>query len=63
MQASQFVKSYFDAWNQHDPQGVADHFAADGIYRDVPENVQRSHDELVTSLYGFFSQLRRSHLS
>lgn len=56
IQASQFVESYFDAWNQHDPQGVADHFSQDGIYRDVPANVQRSHDELVTSLYEFFSQ-------
>jgi AraC-like DNA-binding protein len=58
IQARQFVESYFDAWNQHDPQGVADHFSKDGIYRDVPENVQRSHDELVTSLYRFFGQFR-----
>lgn len=61
MQAGQFVESYFDAWNQHDPQGVADHFAADGIYRDVPENVQRSHDELLTSLRGFFRQYRHRY--
>lgn len=56
IQASQFVKSYFDAWNQHDPQGVAGHFAADGIYRDVPENVQSSPDELAASLDKFFGQ-------
>lgn len=56
MRATEFVKSYFDAWNHHDPERIADHLAADGIYRDVPENAQRSHDELVTSLYSFFER-------
>jgi hypothetical protein len=35
--ATKFVESYFDAWNHCDPQGVADHLTADGIYVDVPE--------------------------
>ena len=56
MRATQFVESYFDAWNDSDAKGVADHLAADGIYCDVPENVQRSHDELVASLSDFFSK-------
>jgi len=37
MHANKFVESYFDAWNHHDPKGVADHLAEDGVYRDVPE--------------------------
>lgn len=55
MRASEFVESYFDAWNHRDPEGVADHLAPDGIYCDIPENVQRSHDELITSLADLFS--------
>lgn len=55
MHAEKFVESYFDAWNHRDPEGVADHLAADGIYRDVPEHVQINHDELITMLVNFFS--------
>jgi len=55
MRTSRFVESYFDAWNHGDPKGVADHLTADGIYCDVPENVQCSHGELITSLAEFFS--------
>lgn len=61
MHATEFVKSYFDAWNQRDPRGVADHLTADGIYRDVPENLQRSHDELISSLKDFFSRYRHRY--
>jgi hypothetical protein len=56
MHTSRFVESYFDAWNHCDPKGVADHLTADGVYCDIPENEQRSHDELITSLTDFFSQ-------
>lgn len=55
MQASKFVESYFDAWNHADPQGVADHLAPGGVYRDVPENVRRTRDELIVSLSEFFA--------
>jgi len=58
MRATEFVESYFDAWNHRDAKGVADHFTADGIYCDIPENVQRSHDELITSLSDIFSNYR-----
>jgi len=61
MQVSNFVESYFDAWNHSDPVGVADHLAAGGIYCDIPENVQRSHDELVTSLGAFFSKFHNRY--
>ena len=54
MRTVDFVDSYFDAWNHHDPKGVADHLAANGVYLDVPENAQRSHDELIESLSAFF---------
>ena len=56
MHATEFVESYIDAWNHRDPKGVADHLAADGIYCDIPENVQRTHDELITTLNDFFSE-------
>jgi AraC-like DNA-binding protein len=56
MHTTQFVESYFEAWNHGDPKGVADHLTADGIYCDIPENIQRSHDELITSLADFFSK-------
>lgn len=55
MQASKFVASYFDAWNHADPVGVADHLTPDGVYIDVPENIPRTHDELIESLAGFFA--------
>jgi AraC-like DNA-binding protein/nuclear transport factor 2 (NTF2) superfamily protein len=61
MRAAEFVESYFDAWNHRDPKGVADHLAANGIYRDIPENAQRSHDELITSLSDFFSTNRHQY--
>jgi AraC-like DNA-binding protein len=55
MRTSKFVESYFDAWNHHDPEGVADHLTEDGIFCDVPENARRTHDELVLSLKSFFA--------
>ena len=61
MHPTRFVESYFDAWNHHDPKGVADHLAADGIYCDIPENAQRSHDELITNLTQFFSNDRHRY--
>ena len=54
MHATKFVESYFDAWNHSDANGVAGHLTADGIYCDIPENVQRTRDELTTSLREFF---------
>lgn len=61
MRTAQFVESYFDAWNHCDSQGVADHLTADGIYCDVPQNEQRSHDELVSFLNDFFSRYRHRY--
>jgi len=55
MRAAEFVESYFDAWNHRDPVAVADHLASNGLYCDVPENVQRTHDELIVSLRHFFA--------
>jgi AraC-like DNA-binding protein len=61
MHATEFVHSYIDAWNHRDPKGVADHLTADGIYCDIPENVQRTRDELITSLTDFFSSDRHRY--
>jgi AraC-like DNA-binding protein len=61
MHTAEFVESYFDAWNQHDPQGVAGHLTPDGIYRDVRQNAQRNHDELVEFLDTFFRHYRHRY--
>jgi AraC-like DNA-binding protein len=61
MRTTAFVQSYFDAWNHCDPKGVADHLTADGIYCDIPENAQRSHDELIANLKEFFSKYRHRY--
>lgn len=56
MRASKFVESYFDAWNHRDPQAVADHLTGDGVYRDIPQNVQRRRDELISWLNEYFAE-------
>jgi AraC-like DNA-binding protein len=61
MHATEFVASYFDAWNHRDPKGVADHLTDDGIYCDIPEHAQHSHDELITFLSDFFSDNRHRY--
>ena len=61
MRKSEFVESYFDAWNHSDPEAVANHLATDGVYRDIPENVQRSHSELIVSLNDFFTKFRHHY--
>lgn len=61
MRAADFVESYFTAWNHHDPEGIADHLAENGVYRDVPENAQRTHDELITDLDEFFARFRHRY--
>ncbi len=55
MRTDKFVESYFEAWNHTDPEGVASHLTSDGIYRDVPQNTQRTHDELVVALNESFA--------
>jgi AraC-like DNA-binding protein len=61
MHATEFVDSYFYAWNRRDPEGVADHLASNGLYYDIPENARRTHDELIVSLYEFFSAYRHRY--
>jgi len=64
MQATEFVESYMQAWNRNDPERVADHLAANGIYYDIPANIQRTHDELIETLHDFFAggaQYRKAH--
>ncbi len=61
MRATEFVDSYIEAWNHCDPKAVADHLTADGIYCDIPENVQSSHDELIGSLTDFFTHYRHHY--
>jgi AraC-like DNA-binding protein len=54
MHVNDFVKSYFEAWNQLDPEGIASHLAVNGVYRDMSEDVLQSRDELILSLRDFF---------
>jgi nuclear transport factor 2 (NTF2) superfamily protein len=61
MRATEFVESYLDAWNHRDPVAVADHLSTNGIYCDLPENVQHTHDELIVTLRRFFSRYRHRY--
>lgn len=61
MRATDFVESYMDAWNHHDPEHIADHLARGGVYCDIPEHAERQHDELVCSLEGFFAEFHHRY--
>lgn len=61
MQASEFVRSYFDAWNHRDPEAVAGHLAAHGVYCDMPAHEERTRDELIIELGDFFATFRHRY--
>lgn len=61
MHSTDFVDSYIEAWNQHDPAGVADHLTPDGIYCDVPQNAQCNHAELIDHLAMFFRHVHHRY--
>lgn len=61
MRAAEFVASYFEAWNHRDAVAVADHLAADGLYCDIPQHAQRTHDEFVEYLQDFFCRNRHRY--
>lgn len=61
MRKTEFVESYFDAWNHRDSKGIADHLAAEGTYRDVPGNLQIPSDEFVIYLDDFFAEYRHRY--
>ena len=61
MQATEFVQSYFDAWNHSDAKGVAEHLAKNGIYCDIPVHKQHSRDDLVADLTEFFNAEHHSY--
>lgn len=61
MRATEFVRSYFDAWNHRDPVAVAEHLARNGQYCDVADNTFQSQDELVVSLEEYFSSYRHRY--
>lgn len=61
MRKSEFVESYFEAWNHRDPEGIAAHLSADGTYRDIPECVQKSPEKLIIHLDEFFAKFRHRY--
>lgn len=61
MQSARFVESYFDAWNQHDPLGVASHLSPDGFYCDLRHNARNSREELIDYLQLFFRRHRHRY--
>ena len=61
MRKTEFVESYFDAWNHRDSKGIADHLSADGTFLDVPGNLQISPEELVIFLDNFFADHRHHY--
>lgn len=54
MLTTDFVKSYIEAWNRHDPRQVADHLASGGTYCDIPAQQQLSREEFVSHLRDYF---------
>jgi len=54
MRELDFVKSYFDAWNQWDAKCIADHLTPEGQYVDMPDQRKFDHDELLKTLADFF---------
>ncbi|MEP6389504.1 MAG: helix-turn-helix domain-containing protein [Halioglobus sp.] len=56
MLTSEFVESYFDAWNRHDPKQVADHLSRGGMYFDIPSQQVIAQEELVSHLRDYFRQ-------
>jgi len=61
MRATDFVQSYFDAWNHGDARGVAQHLAKNGTYCDIPRNEQHSGEDLVANLTEFFTRDHHSY--
>ncbi len=61
MHKTEFVESYFDAWNHSDPKGIADHLASGGVYCDIPHNTRRSRNELISNLNEFFTHSRHRY--
>lgn len=55
MHPTDFVGSYFEAWNCRDPQQVADHLTKDGIYCDIPAQSQHIWPELASYLAKVFA--------
>lgn len=54
MRATEFVDSYFYAWNHRDARLVAGHLTNDGTYCDVPRNELHTREELTEKLVEFF---------
>ena len=54
LSAVDFVDSYIDAWNHHDPRWIADHLTRDGVYCDIPTHQQHPRHKLVPYLADIF---------
>lgn len=50
MQTTDFVSSYFDAWNRHDSKAIADHLSESGTYLDMAFHKHFSRPQLVCAL-------------
>lgn len=61
MRAADFVHSYFEAWNHHDPQAIAEHLCDGGVYCDIPEHARHSPAELIQHLRTFFAANRHHY--
>ncbi|MFT5710358.1 MAG: AraC-like DNA-binding protein [Halioglobus sp.] len=51
-----FVESYVDAWNQHDPKQVADHLSQDGMYFDMSTKQHVAREDFIDYLKNFFRE-------
>ena len=56
MNATEYVRSYIEAWNRQDSHAVADHLAENGRYMDIPVHQNMTREQLITHLDDLFSR-------
>lgn len=61
MHATEFVSSYFDAWNRHDSQAIADHLIESGSYLDMAFHLDLTPVQLVEDLDEQFQRERNCY--
>jgi AraC-like DNA-binding protein len=54
--ATEYVRSYIEAWNRQDAHAVADHLAENGTYMDIPVHENMSREQLIVHLDELFSR-------
>lgn len=61
MSSEKVVREYFDAWNRHDPAGVAALFVEGGTYSDPSTNGELSGDAIASYVTGMITAFPNIH--